>query len=53
MTPLFGLFRTVPIVIVLQVGVREGFWGWGNALIDFNNDRFLDFMMTNGKGVER
>ena len=36
-----------------QAGVRKGYWGWGNSLIDFNNDRWLDFLMTNGKNEKR
>ena len=29
-------------------GVRDGDWGWGAAMGDFDNDRDLDITMTNG-----
>lgn len=29
-------------------GVRDGFWGWGTAAADFDNDGDLDLVMTNG-----
>lgn len=28
--------------------VRHGFWGWGTAFIDYDNDGDLDLAMTNG-----
>ncbi|XP_031572884.1 uncharacterized protein LOC116306893 [Actinia tenebrosa] len=31
-----------------KAGVRNGGWGWGAAFIDFNNDGYLDVVMTNG-----
>ena len=34
---------------MLQVGVSNGGWGWGSAFFDFNNDGFLDIVLTNGK----
>ena len=30
------------------LGVREGYWGWGAAFLDFDNDGDLDLTMTNG-----
>ena len=33
----------------LKIGIREGYWGWGNSMFDFNNDRWVDFIMTNGR----
>jgi hypothetical protein len=29
-------------------GVRQGSWGWGTAFWDYDNDRDLDIVMTNG-----
>ena len=29
-------------------GVREGWWGWGTTMFDMDNDKYLDFIMTNG-----
>ncbi len=29
-------------------GVREGFWGWGSCMADFNNDGNLDIFHVNG-----
>ncbi len=29
-------------------GVRDGFWGWGAAFLDYDNDGDLDVAMTNG-----
>ena len=29
-------------------GVRDGYWGWGAAFFDYDNDADLDIIMTNG-----
>jgi hypothetical protein len=29
-------------------GVRHGYWGWGSAFADFNNDGYLDLFHVNG-----
>ena len=29
--------------------MQEGNWGWGAAMFDFNNDKYTDIIMTNGK----
>lgn len=30
-------------------GVRNGSLGWGATMFDMNNDKYIDFIMTNGK----
>lgn len=32
-----------------QEDVRNGFWGWGTAFLDFDNDGALDLVATNGQ----
>ena len=39
-----GVFEDV----TTAAGVRLGYWGWGSAFIDFNNDCWLDIYHTNG-----
>jgi hypothetical protein len=31
-----------------DLGVREGAWGWGCSFIDYDNDAWLDLVLTNG-----
>jgi hypothetical protein len=31
-----------------RAGVRDGHWGWGAQFLDYDNDRDLDLIMTNG-----
>ncbi len=31
-----------------EAGVRDGYWGWGSAFLDYDNDGDLDVVMTNG-----
>ncbi|XP_062515696.1 uncharacterized protein LOC134191133 isoform X2 [Corticium candelabrum] len=31
-----------------EIGVEKGWWGWGTTMFDFNNDKYIDFIMTNG-----
>ena len=35
-----------------DAGVRRGFWGWGSAFADFNNDGHLDLYHVNGYPFE-
>lgn len=34
--------------VTSSAGVREGFWGWGSCMADFNNDGNLDIFHVNG-----
>ena len=31
-----------------EYAVRDGFWGWGTAALDFDNDGYRDLVMANG-----
>ena len=35
-----------------EVGVRNGFWGWGASFLDYDNDGDLDIVATNGANSE-
>lgn len=35
--------------VTTEAGVQNGFWGWGTAFADLDNDGFLDIIMTNGQ----
>lgn len=35
-----------------EYGVRDGYWGWGAAAEDLNNDGWRDIVMTNGFGIQ-
>ena len=34
--------------LIFQVGVRNGHWSWGSSFLDFDNDGYLDLVVTNG-----
>jgi enediyne biosynthesis protein E4 len=34
--------------VTTAAGVRNGSWGWGSDMLDFNNDGSLDIVQTNG-----
>src|SRR5690606_37634158 len=36
--------------ITEEAGVRDGNWGWGSCMADFDNDGFLDIFHVNGFG---
>ncbi len=36
-----------------EYGVRDGYWGWGTAAADFDNDGFRDLVMANGWNESR
>lgn len=31
-----------------DLGVRQGYWGWGTSFIDYDNDGWRDIVLTNG-----
>lgn len=37
------------VCLFIQAGVTNGGWGWGAAFVDFDNNGFLDIIMTSGK----
>ena len=39
-----GIFIDVSV----SAGVRQGFWGWGSCMVDFDNDGWLDIHHVNG-----
>lgn len=45
----FRLFPCLFVCLFIQAGVTNGGWGWGAAFVDFDNNGFLDIIMTSGK----
>src|SRR5262249_49907170 len=39
-----GAFQSLPA----SAGVNDSGWGWGSAALDFDNDAWLDLLVTNG-----
>lgn len=40
------------LLLKFQAGVENGGLAWGAALMDFDNNGFVDFISTSGKSCE-